>query len=193
MSKEYSQTIDHQIELLQERSVDIILQAGVPLPLLAGPDFLTRLLTYIENKANVPATSTVLNVVAAIKHLGLKKIAVANKWSNQMNATLEEFFTRDGISVVGVNTRSMNPSEFVKISSEQSMTLGYQLGRRALEELSHRRRRLYRRRDLDDIANNNQIGNRISQASYHKSNSKCMACIASFELLGSELQSGACY
>ena len=85
-------SIDHQIELLQERSVDIILQAGVPLPLLAGPDFLPRLLTYIENKANVPATSTVLNVVAAIKHLGLKKIAIANKWSNQMNATLEEFF-----------------------------------------------------------------------------------------------------
>ena len=126
--------IDHQIELLQERSVDIILQAGVPLPLLAGPDFLTRLLTYIENKANVPATSTVLNVVAAIKHLGLKKIAIANKWSNQMNSTLEEFFTRDGISVIGVNTRSMEPSEFVKISSEQSMTLGYQLGRRALED-----------------------------------------------------------
>ena len=126
--------IDHQLELLRERGVDVILQAGVPLPLIAGPDFLARLLSYIENRANVPATSTVLNVVAAIKHLDLKKIAVANKWSNQMNATLEEFFSRDGISVVGVNTRSMNPSEFVKLSSAQSITLGYELGRRALEE-----------------------------------------------------------
>ena len=134
MWKEYFQVSTPRFELLRERSVDIILQAGVPLPLLAGPDFLARLLAYIENKANVPATSTVLNVVAAIKHLGLKKIAVANKWSNQMNATLKEFFTRDAISVVGVNTQSMNPSEFVKISSEQSMTLGYQLGRRALED-----------------------------------------------------------
>ena len=126
--------LDEQIQRLQERGVDIILQAGVPLPLLAGPDYLARLLAHIEAKTNLPATSTVLNVVAAAKHLGLRSIAVANKWSAAMNGTLGEFFSGDGISVAGVNTRSMVPSEFVKINSEQSMMLAYELGRGALEE-----------------------------------------------------------
>ncbi|HTN72577.1 MAG TPA: hypothetical protein VMO00_15970 [Methylomirabilota bacterium] len=125
--------IDEQVALLVERGVDIILQSGVPLPLLAGRDFLARLLAHIEERAKVPATSTVLSVVAAAKHLGIKKIAVANKWNEQMNRTLGEFFAAGGVSMIGVSNRSMIPSEFVKLNSKESITLAYELGRGALE------------------------------------------------------------
>ena len=125
--------IDEQVALLVERGVDVILQSGVPLPLLAGREFLTRLLARIEERAKVPATSTVLSVVAAAKHLGIKKIAAANKWNEQMNETLGEFFAGGGVSMVGVSHRSMIPSEFVKLNSKESITLAYELGRGALE------------------------------------------------------------
>jgi maleate cis-trans isomerase len=125
--------IDAQLELLMDRGVDIVLQAGVPLPILIGPEALTRLLAHIQEKTGRPATSTVLSVVAAAKHLGLRKIAVGNKWNNRMNQTLAAFFRREGIEMVGVNARSMAPSEFVTMNSAQGIELAYDLGRGALE------------------------------------------------------------
>jgi arylmalonate decarboxylase len=126
--------IDQQLDLLMERDVDIVQQAGVPLPILIGPEALQRLLDHIHEKTRVPATSTVLDVVAATKRLGLQKIAVANKWPEAMNRTLGQFFAREGISVVGANTQPMNPSQFVKMKSDASLRLAYDLGRGALQQ-----------------------------------------------------------
>jgi len=125
--------IDEQVALLVERGVDIILQSGVPLPILTGWEFLSRLLARIEEKGRVPATSTVLSVVAAAQHLGIKKIAVADKWNDQMNRTLGEFFAAGDIDMIGVSNRSMTPAQFVKLNSKESVTLAYELGRGAAE------------------------------------------------------------
>ena len=127
-------SVDEQLKLLLERGIDIVLQEGVPLPIIVGTDFLDRLLAHMEEKAGVPATSTVLNVVASAKHLGIKRVALANKWNDQMNETLGQFFAREGISVSGTCTRSMIPSEFLKMNSLDSINLAYELGRGALEK-----------------------------------------------------------
>jgi len=125
--------IDEKLDLLLERNVDIVQQAGVPLPILIGPEALKRLLGHIEQKTKLPATSTVLDVVAATKRLGIKKIAVANKWTEAMNQTLAQFFATEGISVVGANTQPMNPSDFVRMKSDASLHLAYDLGIGALK------------------------------------------------------------
>lgn len=126
--------IDQQLDLLMERDVDIVQQAGVPLPILIGPEALKRLLDHIQEKTKLPASSTVLDVVAATKRLGIKNVAVANKWTEAMNRTLGQFFAQEGVSVVGANTQPMNPSEFVKMTSTASLHLAYDLGRGALQK-----------------------------------------------------------
>lgn len=125
--------VERLTEQLVERGVDIVIQGGVPLPILIGREALQRLLERIEKVGKVPATSTVLNVVEAARGLGLKKIAVANKWTEEMNRNLAEFFAAGGVTVVGENTRSMAPAEFVKMGSDESLNLAYELGGRALE------------------------------------------------------------
>jgi maleate cis-trans isomerase len=50
-----------------------------------------------------------------------------------MNSTLGEFFSREGIVVVGANTQPMHPSQFIKMQSDASLHLAYDLGRGALQ------------------------------------------------------------
>jgi maleate cis-trans isomerase len=126
-------TLDRDLDQLMERGVDVVLQAGVPLPLLVGPEYIDWLLEHIRERTKVLAASTVYCVVAAAKHLGLKKIVAANKWNSKMNETLKQFFAGGGVNMIGTHSRSMVPSEFVKMSDQASIDLAYDLGRGALE------------------------------------------------------------
>ncbi len=126
-------SLDERLEMLMERGVDLVMQAGVPLPILVGTEAHDRLIDRMEEKTGLPATSSVLNVVAAAKHLGIKNIALVNKWTDEMNKTLGEFFAREGIAVAGVANRSMTPAEFTRISAAGSVDLAYGLGRKAFE------------------------------------------------------------
>jgi maleate isomerase len=124
--------IDGYVDQLMERGCDLIMQSGVPLPLLIGVEAHDRLLERIEKRSGKPATSSVLGVISAAKHLGLRKIVVANKWSQPMNRTLGEFFARVGTEIVGVAAEVLDPDQFQKIATADHMQLAYELGRSAL-------------------------------------------------------------
>lgn len=126
--------VDRLVDSLTERGVDIIVMAGVPLPLLIGIEGHDRLMDHISARAGVPAVSQVGNVTAAMRHLGLRNVVVANKWTDEMNASLGTFMAREGVSMAGVSSQSMAPKDFVRMRSQNSMELAYELGRRAFEQ-----------------------------------------------------------
>ena len=43
------------------------------------------------------------------------------------------FFEREGIRIAGVNSQPMAPSQFIRLTSEESLNLAHELGRKALE------------------------------------------------------------
>lgn len=125
--------IEALTQQLVERHVDIVVWGGVPLPVLIGQKAHAEVLRRIEKVGHVPATSTVRCVVEAAKGLGLNNIAVANKWTDEMNATLAGFFATAGIAVAGRSSRPMEPAEFNKMTARAGVDLAYELGRAALE------------------------------------------------------------
>jgi maleate cis-trans isomerase len=127
--------IDSYLDKLMERRVDIVVQSGVPLPALIGVAAHDRLIAHMADYTGRPATSSILGVVDAAKHLGIARIALANKWSDAMNATLGEFFARANIRVAGVASKVIAPSQFQKMSGEDNIQLAYELGRQALRDL----------------------------------------------------------
>jgi len=127
--------VDSYLDKLMERRVDIVVQSGVPLPALIGVAAHDRLIAHMADYTKRPATSSVLGVVEAAKQLGITNIALANKWSNAMNATLAEFFARGNIAVAGVASKVLLPSQFQKMSGEDNIELAYALGRQALRDL----------------------------------------------------------
>jgi maleate cis-trans isomerase len=124
--------LDEEVRLVVQRGVDLMVLAGVPVALLAGVDGLSRVLARIETTAGVPALSTLDCVIGALRHLAVRKVAVANKWTDGMNATLGAFLARNGIDAVGGATRSLSPAEFSAMDARSSIDLAYRLGREAL-------------------------------------------------------------
>ncbi len=125
--------IDKACKLLVERHVDIIVQGGAPPAVILGREGLRSLLDHIASYTRLPVTSGILCCMEAAKALGVKKIAVINKWTQPMNDSLARFFAEIGVTVAGTTSRSLQPSQFNKLTTDESVNLSYQLGRTALE------------------------------------------------------------
>ena len=126
--------LDTYLDMLRERDVNVVMQNGVPLPLLIGIEAHDRMIDHMAKYSGVPATSTVLAVGRAARQLNLKKVVLVTKWSDEMNRTLAAFLAREGVGVCGVANKSLKPAEFVKINAQDQMQLAYDLGRRAFME-----------------------------------------------------------
>jgi maleate cis-trans isomerase len=126
--------IDVYLEKLMDRHVDMVMQNGVPLPILIGIEAHDRLLDYMATFTGLPVTSTVLCVVQATADLGIRRVAIVNKWTAAMNASLAEFYARVGVEVVGAATKSLQPADFHRIDTGAQMQLAYALGKRALRD-----------------------------------------------------------
>jgi maleate cis-trans isomerase len=125
--------LDKMLDMLVERDVDIINQTGVPLPLLIGLEAHDALIKHIEDYTGGMATSQLMNVLASLKHLGIKKVLAVNKWRKEMNDNLDAFLRREGMELVGVSNKVLRPEEFSKINAEDSAQLAYDLAVRGMQ------------------------------------------------------------
>jgi maleate cis-trans isomerase len=125
--------IEPQADHLVSRGADLILQSGTPLALSLGPKELERLLSRLRERCGVPVVSSALNAVEAAQVLGIRRLAVANKWNDTINRQLTDFLRGWDIEVVGRAAESQEPAHFQRADLRAGADLAYQLGRRALE------------------------------------------------------------
>ncbi|MEA2905146.1 MAG: maleate isomerase [Alphaproteobacteria bacterium] len=123
--------LDTYLDQLMERGVDLVVQNGVPLPILIGIEAHDRMVAHMARYTGLPATTTAASVMQTAADLGIKKVAVVNKWTDAMNRSLAAFFARAGTAVVGGATKSLHPTDFHRIDANDHMQLAYELGRRA--------------------------------------------------------------
>ena len=119
--------LDGVLDQLLDRGIEMTIQAGTPLAVLMGVEAHDRLLAHLEKRTGKPATSTMTSVLRATKAMGLKKVALVNKWTGPMNKVLGDFFAREGIKVCQPTTKELTPAEFVKIRADDHMRLCYEL------------------------------------------------------------------
>jgi maleate cis-trans isomerase len=123
--------LEGYLDQLVERGIDLVMQNGVPLPILIGIEAHDRMIAHMARYTRLPATSTVLAVVEAAADLGIRNVVPVNKWSEEMNRSLAAFFARSGVSVVGTSTKPAAPADFHRFEAHDHMRLAYELGRRA--------------------------------------------------------------
>lgn len=126
--------VEAMVGQMVAREADIIVQSGVPLPILLGVAAHDRLMERIAKASGKPVSSSVTAVARAARHLGIRKLALGNKWSEAMNASLGEFLAREGVGVAGVSALSMTPDMFPDLDTQKGMDLAYELGSSAITQ-----------------------------------------------------------
>lgn len=126
--------LDKLLDQLMDRDIDLVIQNGVPLPILIGMEKHDRMLDHMAKYTGLPALTTVQCVCKTAREFDVKKVAVVNKWTDAMNASLGQFFAREGVTICGKSTDPQHPTDFHKIESGEHMELAYRLGKKAFED-----------------------------------------------------------
>ena len=130
MQKRYWECVD---ELVAQGANSISL-AGLP---IASQLTRPRVLGIIEETAKRTgreADSQSEATVAAIRHLGARRIAIASRWPDELNKALLAYFADAGIEVLAVTSAGQWANQAFSMSIEEGVKLAFQLGREAMRK-----------------------------------------------------------
>ena len=94
--------VDECARELARRKCDFIVHAGVPLVVSQGVGFERELVSQIERLASVPATTSVVAGMAALKAFSAQRIGLVNPYPPELNHTVVKFLSASGFDVRAV-------------------------------------------------------------------------------------------
>jgi maleate cis-trans isomerase len=119
------------VTALQHEEVDHIILGGAPVSAQLGRERVQRLLREAEDKTGIPGDGPIEAVIAAMKHLGLKRIAVGSRWADELNARVKAYLEEGGLEVVGVTSRGQWAEQAFGMTFEQGLQTALDVGREA--------------------------------------------------------------
>jgi maleate cis-trans isomerase len=84
---------------LGARKVDFVIHGGGPLVVARGKGYEERIVADMEAVAKVPATTGVRSGIAALRHVGARRVAVASPYPERHNNALVGYLTAQGFEV----------------------------------------------------------------------------------------------
>jgi arylmalonate decarboxylase len=120
-------------ELVKEGAQRITL-AGFPIASQLGRPRLLALAEETARRTGVVADSHAEATVAAMQHLGVRRIAIASRWSAQLNNALSDYLTQADIEVQAITSAGQWAKQAFSMSIEEGIKLAFQLGREAMRK-----------------------------------------------------------
>jgi arylmalonate decarboxylase len=121
------------VELLVKEGAQSIIFGGAPISAVLTRPRVVELLRRTEEKTGVPADAPLEALIAAMKHLGLTKLAVGSRWADQVNEAIVKYLEDGGINVVGITKRNQWASDAFAMSLEQGLEIALDVGREAVK------------------------------------------------------------
>lgn len=123
----------HQaVSLLHDRRVDRIVLSGVPIAVALGRGRMRRLLDDASEQAGVPVDTDLEAIIAGVVHLGIGRVAIATRWSDDVNDGLVRYLAEADIEVVDTVSSARSIRENAEMDDATGMQLASELGRRAM-------------------------------------------------------------
>lgn len=119
------------VDALAKEKADVIIFGGAPISGVLGRPRVTDLLRETTAKTGVPADAPLEALIAAMKHLGLKSLAIGSRWADPVNDAMTRYLADGGINVVGISKRSQWAAQAFAMSLEEGLATALDVGREA--------------------------------------------------------------
>jgi arylmalonate decarboxylase len=122
------------VDELVKQGANRITLTGFPISSQLGRPRALELLQETTKRTGVPADSHGEVSVDAMRHLGMKRIAIASRWSEELNGKLTAYLAHAGFEVLSVTSAGQWAKEAGAMSIEGGVRLAFQLAREAMRK-----------------------------------------------------------
>jgi maleate cis-trans isomerase len=123
-----------RFELLAHKKVDRIALSGVPVAAALGRKKVLEMLAEARARTGVPCDTDLEAHIAALHHLGARRIALATRWPDAVNAALARYLADAGIEVLAYRSRARSLAQNKASRAADDHQLALELGGRVLRE-----------------------------------------------------------
>jgi arylmalonate decarboxylase len=118
-------------DFLVDRQVERISQGGIPVSAYAGRPRILAMLDEMAKRSSIPATADFEESIEALKHMGVKRPAVAAKWSAELLGRIVEYLDHAGMGCIGTYGNEHTAPQVVALKPKESVDVALELGRSA--------------------------------------------------------------
>ena len=119
------------VERLAKEKVDHIIFSGAPISAMTTRPRVLDLLRQTKEKTGISADAPLEALIAAMKHLGLKKLAIGSRWADPVNEAIQRYLTAGDIEVIGTTKRNQWASDSFAMTIEQGLEMALDVAREA--------------------------------------------------------------
>jgi len=120
-------------ELVKQGAASITL-LGLPIASQLGRTRVLELQEETRRRTGVFADSHAEATIDAMRHLGMRRIAIASRWSDELNRKLTAYLTSADFEVLTVTSAGQWAKQAFSMSIEEGVKLAFQLGREAMRK-----------------------------------------------------------
>jgi arylmalonate decarboxylase len=92
---------------LRDAGAQVISLMGTSISFYKGPEFTEWLRAAMQEATGVPCTTMSHAIVAALRQLGIKRVAVATSYIDELNDRLVDYLTAAGVTVTAIRGMSL--------------------------------------------------------------------------------------
>jgi maleate cis-trans isomerase len=119
------------VDRLGKEKVDHIIFSGAPISAMLTRPRVRDLLRETKERTGISADAPLEALIAAMHHLGLKKLAIGSRWADPVNDAIKRYLEAGGIEVLGMTKRNQWASDSFAMSLEQGLEMALDVGREA--------------------------------------------------------------
>ena len=119
------------VDRLAKEKADLIIFSGAPISAMLTRPRVVELIAQTKERTGITVDAPLEALIAAAKHLGIRKLAVGSRWADAVNNAIVEYLAAGGIEVLGITKRNQWASDSFAMSLEQGLEMALEVGREA--------------------------------------------------------------